>query len=54
MKAGCLMLQVFEYLTTDLKKYMDSTGKGPKSTQMPRQLIKVVPLGPSASGSLVA
>lgn len=31
---------VFEYLTTDLKKFMDSTGKGPKSTPMPKQQIK--------------
>ena len=35
--------QVFEYLTTDLKKFMDSTGKGPKSAPMPIMQIKVSP-----------
>jgi hypothetical protein len=34
-------VQVFEYLTTDLKKFMDSTGKGPKSAPMPTMQIKV-------------
>jgi hypothetical protein len=33
--------QVFEYLTTDLKKFMDSTGKGPKSPPMPTMQVKV-------------
>jgi len=33
--------QVFEYLTTDLKKFMDAIGKGPKSPPMPRLQIKV-------------
>lgn len=32
--------QVFEYLSTDLKKFMDRTGKG-NANPMPQQLIKV-------------
>ena len=40
MEALCCT-QVFEYLTTDLKKFMDSTGKGPKSAPMPTMQIKV-------------
>lgn len=36
----CCVLQVFEYLTTDLKKYMDRTGKGP-SFPLPKPTIKV-------------
>jgi hypothetical protein len=47
--------QVFEYLTTDLKNFMDSTGKGPKSEMMPPNQIKVAPPplqynGPQRSG----
>ena len=37
-----MVLQVFEYCTTDLKKYMDRTGKGP-SNPLPKQRIKVSP-----------
>lgn len=33
-------LQVFEYLTTDLKKYMDRNGKGP-AHPLDHKLIKV-------------
>jgi hypothetical protein len=33
-------LQVFEYLTTDLKKYMDRNGKGP-NFPLPKTTIKV-------------
>ena len=33
--------QVFEYLSTDLKKYMDRTGKGANGTPVPKKLIKV-------------
>lgn len=33
-------VQVFEYLTTDLKKYMDRNGKGP-NYPLPKQTIKV-------------
>lgn len=33
-------VQVFEYLTTDLKKYMDRTGKGP-NFPLPKPVIKV-------------
>ncbi len=33
--------QVFEYLSTDLKKYMDRTGKGANGTPVPMKLIKV-------------
>lgn len=32
--------QVFEYLTTDLKKYMDRSGKGP-NFPLPKTTIKV-------------
>ena len=32
--------QVFEYCTTDLKNFMDRTGKGP-SNPLPKELIKV-------------
>jgi hypothetical protein len=32
--------QVFEYLTTDLKKYMDRSGKGP-NFPLPKATIKV-------------
>lgn len=42
-----LLLQVFEYLTTDLKKYMDRNGKGP-NFPLPTQTIKV------RSGALAA
>ena len=34
-------LQVFEYCTTDLKKFMDRTGKGP-TNPLPASLVKVV------------
>lgn len=34
------VLQVFEYLTTDLKKYMDRNGKGP-NYPLPKTTIKV-------------
>lgn len=34
------VLQVFEYLTTDLKKYMDRSGKGP-NYPLPKTTIKV-------------
>lgn len=33
-------VQVFEYLTTDLKKYMDRNGKGP-NFPLPKTTIKV-------------
>ena len=33
-------LQVFEYCTTDLKKFMDRTGKGP-TNPLPASLVKV-------------
>lgn len=36
-----MALQVFEYLSTDLKKYMDRTGKGANGTPVPKKLIKV-------------
>lgn len=39
LKLGTL-LQVFEYLSTDLKKFMDRTGKG-NANPMPPKLIKV-------------
>ena len=39
MKALCCA-QVFEWLTTDLKKFMDSTGRGPESAPMPTMQIK--------------
>ena len=35
-----MTIQVFEYLSTDLKKFMDRTGKG-NANPMPQQLIKV-------------
>lgn len=35
-----MLLQVFEYLSTDLKKFMDRTGKG-NANPMPPKLIKV-------------
>jgi hypothetical protein len=35
-----MAIQVFEYLSTDLKKFMDRTGKG-NANPMPQQLIKV-------------
>jgi hypothetical protein len=35
-----LTQQVFEYLTTDLKKYMDRNGKGP-NYPLPKPTIKV-------------
>ena len=35
-----VLLQVFEYLSTDLKKFMDRTGKG-NANPMPPKLIKV-------------
>ena len=35
----CLYL-VFEYLSTDLKKFMDKTGKGP-TNPLPVDLVKV-------------
>lgn len=35
-----LDVQVFEYLTTDLKKYMDRNGKGP-NYPLPKPTIKV-------------
>ncbi len=38
-----LTLQVFEYLDTDLKRFMDKNGKGP-SHPLPAKLIKVNPL----------
>ena len=31
---------VFEYLDTDLKKYMDLTGKGPNATPVPMDIVK--------------
>ncbi|KAK9842067.1 hypothetical protein WJX81_006793 [Elliptochloris bilobata] len=31
---------VFEYLSTDLKKYMDRTGKGASGTPVPKKLVK--------------
>ena len=39
-KLNKLVLQVFEYLSTDLKKFMDRNGKGPNFPLDPR-LIKV-------------
>lgn len=42
-QAWVVAAQVFEYLTTDLKKFMDSTGKGPKSAPMPVMQVKVRP-----------
>lgn len=36
----CHTLQVFEYLSTDLKKFMDRTGKG-NANPMPLMQIKV-------------
>ncbi len=39
-QADCPILQVFEYLSTDLKKFMDRNGKGPSNPLCPR-LIKV-------------
>ena len=35
-----VLRQVFEYLTTDLKKYMDRNGKGPSNPMHP-DVIKV-------------
>lgn len=32
--------QVFEYLSTDLKKWMDKTGKGP-AHPLPKSVVKV-------------
>ena len=40
LQAGHAGLQVFEYLSTDLKKFMDRIGKGPNFPLDPR-LIKV-------------
>ena len=37
--------QVFEYLDTDLKKYMDLTGRGP-AHPLPRSTVKVRPSPP--------
>lgn len=37
--SGSSFIQVFEYCTTDLKKFMDRTGKGP-SNPLPKELIK--------------
>ncbi len=42
-----LVLQVFEYLSTDLKKFMDRNGKGPNFPLNPR-LIKVPCSEPTA------
>lgn len=39
----CLYL-VFEYLSTDLKKYMDRIGKGP-AHPLPLEIVKVSRLG---------
>jgi len=36
----CTLMQVFEYLTTDLKKYMDKNGKGP-NFPLPKTTVKV-------------
>lgn len=33
-------LQVFEYLDTDLKKFMDLTGRGP-SNPLPKNVVQV-------------
>lgn len=41
VRLTCEVVQVFEYLNTDLKRYMDRTGKGPNSTPLPQNLIKV-------------
>lgn len=35
-----LSLQVFEFLSTDLKKYMDRNGKGP-AHPLPADMVKV-------------
>ena len=43
-----LVLQVFEYLSTDLKKFMDRKGKGPNFPLDP-MLIKVPCSEPNAS-----
>ena len=40
LKIDLCVSQVFEYCTTDLKKFMDRTGKGP-SNPLPKELIKV-------------
>ena len=40
LDAHGVLLQVFEYLSTDLKKFMDRTGKG-NANPMPPMLIKV-------------
>ncbi len=37
---ACCRLQVFEYLSTDLKKYMDRNGRGP-AHPLPTELVKV-------------
>lgn len=37
---SCCPAQVFEYLTTDLKKYMDRNGKGP-NFPLQKTVIKV-------------
>ena len=36
-----MLVQVFEYLDTDLKRFMDKNGKGPKFPLAPK-LIKVM------------
>jgi hypothetical protein len=40
LAAGCGVVQVFEYLDTDLKKYMDRTGRGP-SNPLPKETVRV-------------
>ena len=40
IKALCCA-QVLEYLPTDLKQFMDRTGRGPDSAPMPTMQIKV-------------
>lgn len=38
-----ILRQVFEYLSTDLKKFMDRSGKG-TSNPLPKELVKVTQL----------
>ena len=35
-----MLYLVFEYLDTDLKKFMDATGKGPSATPLPKNSVK--------------
>lgn len=38
------VVQVFEFLSTDLKKYMDRNGKGP-TNPLPPEMVKVCVVG---------